>query len=92
MYVGKKGIVLWIFDKIRLLENFINKIVIRLLILKKNENNIGNERVVGSRVWWGGKIFTRYIFEFLWYNRFCMFIRYIYDLLIEFNIFFYSFF
>lgn len=92
MYVGKKGIVLWIFDKIRLLENVLNKIVIRLLIFKKNENNIGNERVVGSRVWCGGKIFTRYILNFCDIgNSFCIFIRYIYDLLIEF-ICFYSFF
>lgn len=50
MYAGKKGIVSWTLDKTRLLENFTNKTVTRLSILKKNENNTGNERAVGSRV------------------------------------------
>lgn len=46
----KKGTVSWTLDKTRLLENVSNKTVTRLSIFKKNENNTGNERAVGSRV------------------------------------------
>lgn len=49
MYAGKKGTVSWTLDKTRLLENVSNKTVTRLSIFKKNENNTGNERAVGSR-------------------------------------------
>ena len=49
-FLCKKGTVSWTLDKTRLLENVSNKTVTRLSIFKKNENNTGNERAVGSRV------------------------------------------